>query len=51
MGIQTIWNDAKTQVVVSNPYVAIIWGSYKASTYFADKVFGASSIAEKTVKP
>jgi len=48
--IKKLWGDVKTTITRSKPYVALIWASYKSSTYFCDKVFGTSAIAEKTVK-
>ncbi len=48
--IKAYWDGLKTQLAASNPYAALLWGSYKASTFICDSVFNTSAIAEKTVK-
>ena len=48
--ISEMWKEIKSDMVISNPYVALFWVSYKTSTFLTNKVFGADAIAEKTVK-
>lgn len=48
--LSKFWTELKTEAIMTNPYVALLWASYKTSTLFCDTVFNTSAVAEKTVK-
>lgn len=50
IGLKELWTEVKTDIIATNPYVALLWASYKYSTLVSNKVFGADAIAENTVK-